>query len=247
MNEPKSTPPESASIRLDVDGEVARLILSRPHSRNALTDQLCSELIAALTELRTSREVRVVVLQGDGPTFCAGGDRVVPTQLAAGDRDDRLHMAEIYSEAFARLDELPQPTIAQIRGAAIGGGALLAITCDLRVCEESSIFRLPEAAMGQYLLAAGTSRLVREIGAPRAKDFILTGRTLDAELAREWGLVTRVAPDARLDAEVDELCATLAALPAHTARLALDSVRAASARGSSGWADNYLAVGGHSG
>ncbi len=233
----------ATNIVLTVETSVARITLARPQSRNALTDQVIEELLVALERVENAPTIRVVIIEGEGPTFCAGGDTKVETQLTSVSRAERLEMAERYSRVFSRLEGLPQTTIARVRGAAIGGGALLALTCDLRVCDDSALFRFPEVPMGQYLMAAGTARLVREIGAPRARDLLLTGRPLDAQSALDWGLVTRVVDDENaLDDEIAQLCQTIAAIPGDTARLTLESIRSCAPLRSSSWADDYLAT-----
>ncbi len=244
-SEPQSVTAPAAGageVQLRVDGAIAQITLARPSSRNALTDQVIRDLLAILDEVGSSTTVRAVILEGEGSTFCAGGDTKVPTRLTSPSQAERLEMAELYGRAFARLDNLPQATIARVRGPAIGGGALLAITCDLRVCDFSAVFRFPEVPMGQYLMAAGTSRLVRELGVPRTRDLLLTGRSLDATAALDWGVVTRVVEGDALDAHVDEMAAGIAAIPGNTARMTLESIRSCSSKAASSWADDYLAT-----
>lgn len=240
MSTPSAPSPSFATIRLDVADRIGTLLIDRPDSRNALTDQVCIELSQALEFVERSNDIGVVVLRGAGPVFCAGGDRKEPSELQSPDRATRIRMARRWDELYDRLDRLQQPTVARLTGAAIGGGALLALACDLRVADSSVVLRFPEVAMGQYLLAAGTARIVGEAGPARARDLLLTGRSLDAATAEQWGLLNRVVDAGDLDATVDEICATLIGIRPGVASLTRQSVRAATAGRSSGWADAFL-------
>ncbi len=235
-----SSIPSLETVGFAVADAVATLTIARPDSRNALTDQVCIDLIAALGAVEESQDISVVVLTGEGPVFCAGGDRNKPSRLQSDDPTERLRMARRWDTLFEGFDRLRQPTVGALRGAAIGGGAMLALACDLRVAESNLILRFPEVLMGQYLLASGTARVVSEVGPARARDLLLTGRTIDAATAERWGLVNRVVEGRELDETVDELCGVLRDIPAPVATLTRQSVRAASYSAIPGWADAHL-------
>ncbi len=233
---------QSDGVRLTVKSRVAWLTLARPASRNALTDEVCLALDEYLGRIDRSSSIDVVVLSGDGPTFCAGGDRRVVSDLASTDPTKRRWMARRWEDMFRHLEDLEQPTVARLQGAAIGGGALLALACDLRIADSTFSLRLPEVQMGQFLMASGNARLAREVGPARARDLLLTGRSIDAATAERWGVVSRVTDEGQLDNAVAEVCETLLAVPRPVAGMVRRSIMAATISTDTSWADGVLAT-----
>ena len=205
-----------------VDG-VALVTLSRPRALNALSFALLTDLARAVEALDADPEVRAIVLTGSGTrAFAAGADIA---ELA-----EQTSASLAASEGFRGWDRVAAaatPTIAAVRGYALGGGCELAMACDLIVAGSDAVFGQPEVKLGIIPGGGGTQRLTRAIGAARAMELILTGRSIRAEEAAGLGLVTKVVPaEETLDAALD-LAAEIAALPAGAVRAAKAAVRAA--------------------
>jgi len=214
-------------VRVELDGEagVGRLTLARPDKLNALNDDLRAGLHAAVRTLADRDDVRVVVVAGAGRAFSAGADLAEridpgPTDLA------RRRATGRWQRVLEDLERLPQVTVARLHSHVIGGAGLLAAACDLRVASDDLSFAIPEVAIGIPLTWAGLPRLVREIGLPRTRDLVMTGRRLGAAEAEAWGLVHRVAPAAELDAAVDGLVAGLLSQPPAALAMTVDALRA---------------------
>ncbi len=196
------------TLSLAVDGHVAALALDRPEVHNALSIALCEALLDALGRIAANAAVRVVVLEGRGPSFCAGAD----LKERRGKPADWLsrHNRAIAAAASA-LAALPQPVVAALHGHTLGGGAELALACDLRVAAEGSRIGFPEVTLGIIPGGGGTQRLPRLVGPAVAKELIFTGRRIDAAEALRLGLVTEVVPDARLGEAARALAGRIAA------------------------------------
>jgi enoyl-CoA hydratase/carnithine racemase len=221
---------------------VCRVRLNRPEKLNALNEDVRIGLFDAFTQLADDTSVRVVVLEGAGRSFSAGAD------LAAGgdgvDRSwaERRQVAGAWQRLLDLMESVPQVTVARLHGHCIGGAALLAVSCDLRIAGDDLVVRIPELAIGIPLTWGGVPRIVREIGLPMARDLVMTERELSAAEALACGFVQRVVPGAELDKATGELVDRLIEMPA--APLAITrSMFAAIGReraGSSGWADADL-------
>jgi len=189
-------------------GGVVTITLNRPDKKNAANNTMWDELLATFRQISRSDEDRVVVITGAGGAFCAGAD------LWAGgaERHQLARMRDITDVALA-LHRLPQPTIAKVRGVAVGAGMNLALGCDLVVASDNARFSEIFAKRGLSIDFAGSWLLVRRIGLHRAKELVLFGDIIGAADADRIGVVNRVVPDAELDAFVDEWAARLAAGP----------------------------------
>jgi enoyl-CoA hydratase/carnithine racemase len=204
-----------ASALLETAGEngVLRLTLNRPQARNALTMALMQELISALGRAAVDPQVRVVVIAGAGPAFCAGHDL---RELRADPR------RETYEEVFALCSELmlaithlPKPVIAQVHGIATAAGCQLVATCDLAVAAADARFATPGVNIGLFCSTPMVA-LSRAVGRKAAMEMLLTGELIDAAHARELGLVNRVVPPAELPAAVEALARQIAGKSART-------------------------------
>ncbi len=195
-------------VGLAVDGRVATLALERPEVHNALSMALCEALLGELGRLAGDREVRVVILEGRGPSFCAGAD--LKERRGKPPAWVQRHNRAIAAVAGA-LAALPQPVIAAIHGHALGGGAELALACDFRIAAEGSRIGFPEATLGIIPGAGGTQRLPRLVGPAVAKELIFTGRRIDAAEALRIGLVGEVVPEAQLGEAARRLADRIAA------------------------------------
>ncbi len=201
------------------DGAILRIWLDRPERRNALNGTALEEIAAVFSALQTDFAIRVVILGGRGPSFCAGADRTDPpggTRLAASSdatERERRHISQIGLRAVRAIEEAEVVTIARVHGHAIGGGVALALACDFRVAAEETIFHVPEVDLGIPLTWGATPRLIQEVGAARARELILLCERIDARRAGDWGLVHRVVPAEALDQTVDAWAARIAAKP----------------------------------
>jgi enoyl-CoA hydratase len=184
-------PAERVPISLHVGGGVAVITLRRPQKMNAINYAMWSTIARMVHQVSKDERVRVLVLRGEGRNFSAGSD------LKELGKSDLLQVEEIFhraEECAAALEESPLPTIACIRGYAMGTGLLLALACDMRIAEQDATLGMPIARLGITLSEAFVKRLVALTGPGKMKDLVYTGRFVDAEEAMRLGLVERVVP-----------------------------------------------------
>ncbi|HEY3216588.1 MAG TPA: enoyl-CoA hydratase-related protein [Candidatus Eisenbacteria bacterium] len=201
------------------DGPVARVWLNRPEQHNALSPAMGAELTEALHGLAHDQAVRIVVLGGHGPSFCAGAD--IGAMKASGARsfDENLAEAQRLGRMFAALGDLPQPVVGRIHGSVYGGGVGLLCATDIPVAAEDSRFGLTEVRLG-ILPALISPYVIRRLGDRNARELMLTGERFDAATAFRVHLVQHVCPLHELDAKVEErVQALLAGGPAAQRRI----------------------------
>lgn len=202
----------NAPLRRALADGVLTLTLDRPDKRNALSRALIAALHTELEQADLEAGVRVIVLQGAGPDFCAGAD--LAELLASRDRTlaenerDALELGHL----FLRLRSLPYPVIASVQGRALAGGAGLVAAADLVVAADDAKFGFPEIKRG-FVPAMVMALLRRQVGERLAFDLVATGRTLSAAEAREAGLITEVVIPVELPARTAVLARELAAAP----------------------------------
>lgn len=203
------------AVIVEKDGHVLTVTLNRPEKRNAIDRQMVREVREALHSLRADPDVRTLVLTGAGDkVFAAGADIA---ELLQRNRADALEA--INSSLFKELEELPFPSIAAIKGFALGGGLELAMACDLRVAGKSARLGQPEVSLGILPGAGAIQRLPRLVGYGRAKELIFTGRVIEADEALQIGLVNRVVDDAHVLESALELAGQIAKQSALAVRL----------------------------
>jgi enoyl-CoA hydratase/carnithine racemase len=196
------------SVRLDLDGPVARITLNRPEVLNAGDPGWVAELNDVVARVGTTRDLRVAVITGAGRAFSTGVDLKA---LAAGDMTLPHFVA--WEDAMTAIERMPLPFIAAINGHCLGGGLQLALVCDYRLAAAAAVIGLP--AVKECLIPSmALYRLPRLIGAARARELILTGDPITAARAEQYGLVDRVVPTADFSRAVDECIARFLALPA---------------------------------
>jgi len=179
-------------VRLERRGPVGILTIDREARRNALSRMTLVELGRLGMELVADSSIRAIVVTGAGDkVFCAGAD--LKERQGFTNEDVRAQVG-LYRTELAVLDKSPKPVIAAMNGSAYGGGLELALICDLRVVVAHAQIGLPETTLGIIPGAGGTQRLPRIVGEARAKEMILLGRPLTADVALAWGLVNRVTP-----------------------------------------------------
>ncbi|MEV0170531.1 crotonase/enoyl-CoA hydratase family protein [Streptomyces sp. NPDC050803] len=195
-------------VRVERQGPVTTVVLSRPEARNAVDGPTADELTDAFREFEADEEARVAVLWGEGGTFCAGAD----LKALGTERSNRVEEAGDGPMGPTRM-RLSKPVIAAVAGHAVAGGLELALWCDLRVAEEDAVFGVFCRRWGVPLIDGGTVRLPRLIGTSRALDMILTGRPVPASEAYDIGLANRLVPTGTARTEAEALAASIAHFP----------------------------------
>jgi methylglutaconyl-CoA hydratase len=192
----------SLLTRTDED-QVATVVLSRPDSHNALNAALIEELTRCFEEISDDDGVRVVVLAGEGRSFCAGADIGYMRETATFSYEENLEDARRLAMMYWTIDECPKPLVARVQGAAMGGGAGLVAVADVVVTDAEAWFAFSEVRLG-IAPASISPFVVRKIGPSHARSLFLTGERFDAERAHEIGLVHRVVSREGLDAAVEQ-------------------------------------------
>ncbi|MFQ4150414.1 enoyl-CoA hydratase-related protein [Arthrobacter sp. LAPM80] len=210
-------------VTLEQRGAVALLTLNRPEALNALGADLVARLGDRLADAGADQAVRAVVITGSGKAFCAGADITeVPEMIGAMPTGvlpfDRL---------FATLGSLAKPTIAAVRGLALGGGCELVLACDIAVAGRSARFGVPEVKLGVIPGGGGTQRLVHAVGKAKAMRMLLTGAPVDALWANAAGLVADVVDDSEVLNLALDIAAQIALNAPLAVALAADSARTA--------------------
>jgi methylglutaconyl-CoA hydratase len=190
-------------LRRTDNGVVSTVTLARPDSRNALNVDLIEELTSCFEEISDDDRVRVVVLAGEGRSFCAGADIGYMRETAAFSYEENLEDARRLAMMYWTIDECPKPLVARVQGAAMGGGAGLVAVADVAVADAGARFAFSEVRLG--IAPASISHfVVRKVGPSHARSLFVTGERFDAERAREIGLVHDVVSEDELDASVDD-------------------------------------------
>jgi enoyl-CoA hydratase/carnithine racemase len=187
---------------------VATVLLARPGARNAVSTGMLEELVGALGDLATEPGIRVVVLGGDGPDFCAGADFAELAGARSG--PSGIDYGRAFEDALAAVETHPAPVIASVHGAALGAGCQLVVACDLAVAAEDARLGIPAARLGVLITFENIQRLVLGVGPKRAGEILYTGRTLTGVEAADWGLVNQAVPADRLGARVADLAEEVA-------------------------------------
>lgn len=194
-----------ALLRAEAAGPIVHVRLDRPAKRNAISDQLITELHACFVNLPV--DTRVAIISGEGQHFCAGLDlsALVERDVAEGVLHSRMWHAAFDAVQFGRV-----PVIAVLHGAVVGGGLELAAACHLRVAEASAYFGLPEGQRGLFVGGGGSARIPRLMGVARMSDMMLTGRVYSAEDGERAGLAQYLVPDGQGLAKALELAQRIA-------------------------------------
>lgn len=192
--------PAYESIRVERNGRFVTLTLDRPEKRNSLAVDVMLEITDALRRIGGS-DVDGVILAANGPVFSAGHNFA---DMAGADLESTRHVFAVCTEMMNTLQGIPQPVIAQVHALATAAGCQLVATCDLAVAAESAAFAIPGGKGGLFCHTPLVA-VARNVGRKRALEMAMTGDTVDAQTAADWGLVNRVVPDAQLDQAVLEL------------------------------------------
>ena len=196
-------------LEIERRGAAAWLWLNRPELRNALNDLVLHSISNSLKEFEKDAAVRVLVLAGRGQAFCAGGDLSRMEQASKMTRAKSKAEAGRFAKLLYRMHTYPKPLIARVHGAAFAGGMGLVAACDLVVAAEEAEFCLPEVKIG-LVPAMISPYIVRVLGEPQARRYILTGERLAAREAHRIGFVHECVAAAEMDAQVEKFVAQLA-------------------------------------
>lgn len=202
------------AISLVIDGALAVATLARAPV-NAIDEAWLERLDQALDALESAADVSCLLIRSSEKAFCAGADlALMRSRFATPEgREKMIAFVRELQRVYARLERLPQATIAEIGGAAMGGGFELALACDLRIASDDARLGLPEARLGLLPGAGGTQRLTRIAGEALAKRLILRGEVLTGAAAAELGLVHWAVPASELAARARAVAAEITALP----------------------------------
>ena len=205
--------PEFETIRYDIHDGLATITLNRPEKRNAMNAQMFTDLAAAGERAADDSGVRVVLVRGEGPVFCAGLDIGLMGTLA-GSRGARFRSFVRHAQRpFRVLATMDKPTVAAVQGHAVGAGFQLALACDLRVIADDAHLGMFEIRFGLVPDLGGNHRLARIVGPARAKELVWTARAVSAEEAERIGLANRVVSGETLAKEAEAFAREIAASP----------------------------------
>jgi methylglutaconyl-CoA hydratase len=208
------------ALRVERDGEILRVTLARPETRNAFDAELISALAEAFVDVGTAR---AVVLAGDGPSFCAGADIEWMRASRQLDYDANIADATALRRMLEAIDGCPAPVIAVVQGHALGGGAGLVACADIVIAHETAVFAFPEVKLG-ITPAVISPFVVRKIGESAARRYFVTGERFDALAAQRIGLIHDVTIDLELTLErvLGEIGSAAPRASRHAKRLVLE-------------------------
>jgi enoyl-CoA hydratase len=230
-------------FRLEVADHIATLVLDRPPA-NAINAEWTAALHALLDGLAARSDWKILHIRSAHSMFCAGADlKTMQERFAARNGADLIAQdARGYQRLFARMEKLPQVTLAEIGGAAMGGGLELALACDLRIAAEEAKIGLPEVRLGLLPGAGGTQRMTHLCGSAVARRLILGAEILDGVEACRLGVVQWAVPRAALAETARAHAKRIAALPGHALAQAKTCIAAASASNDAGYAEEIRAT-----
>lgn len=209
MEPAAGAPPfETIEVEVDVGARTGRITLNRPSKLNAMSPTMLAELVTAAAWFDSATEAVAVVVRGRGRSFCAGFD--LGSFSEQREPGDAQHTADLGRRMADAITGMRAVTIAAVHGHCVGGGLVLAASCDLRVAEADASFSIPEVDLGIPLAWGGIPRLVREIGPAATKDLVMTCRRFGTDEAARLGLITRVVDAGEALVVADTLAAELA-------------------------------------
>ncbi len=205
---------EYSNIVVEATTPVGKLTLNRPEKLNALSLELIREVIQACEELAAS-DAKVVIIGAKGRAFSAGFDLAdfASSDMVGGDDQGRYEAAKLGETMLESIEDLPQVTIAALRGNVVGGGFVLAIAADLRIASETMVISVPEVELGIGYAWGAIPRLVQEAGPTLARELVMTCRPFPAGEAHQRGLINRVVADETLESAALEMAELIASKP----------------------------------
>lgn len=215
---------EPSDILFEISGGVGYLTVNRPDQRNAMTWAMYQRLVEVCEEVDRDDRIKVLVITGRGDRAFISGTDIAQFPAFRGNPQAGIEYEERIDRVLGRLEAVHAPTIASIRGFAIGGGLGIALACDLRLAADTAQFGIPNIRLGNCLSMKNYTRLVALLGPARTKEMIYTARHVDAREAHAWGLVNEVVPSAALEARTRELAEAIASAPPITLRVSKEAV-----------------------
>lgn len=199
-----------------LDDGIYEFVISQPARRNALNAQMWADMPKVLKEAENLPGIKVLIVRGDGDHFASGADISEFGTLYAT-RETSKQISEDIAAGFQALAEFPLPTIAQIRGACVGGGCGLALCCDIRFADETSKFAVTPAKLGLVYPFADVQRLIETVGIPNAKDILFSARLIKSSGAEKMGLINKLFKPDELKNGVMDYAKGLTVLSAQSA------------------------------
>ncbi|HEX7411001.1 MAG TPA: enoyl-CoA hydratase-related protein [Bacteroidales bacterium] len=190
------------TINVEIKDAVATVSLNRPDIRNAFNEVMIAELITCFESLQGKADVRIIVLRGEGKSFCAGADLNWMHDVAKYTYQENYHESLQLSKCFYTIYTSPKPTIAVVHGAAIGGANGLLAACDMAYCDNDTIFSLSEVKIG-IVPACISPYVIKRVGEYGARELMLTGRRINGPEAQSFGLVNKSLAAEDIEAHVN--------------------------------------------
>ncbi|QTL02358.1 enoyl-CoA hydratase/isomerase family protein [Aquabacter sp. L1I39] len=221
----------AGDVSISVEGGIARLVLTNPERRNAISSAMWRALSAFAAEAVGRSDIRVALLRGEGTLAFSGGADISDFSAARSDASGAQSYDELVESACAAIEAIPFPVVALVHGACVGAGAALAASCDLRIAADNGFFAIPAARLGLGYDPRGVARLVRAYGAQTVRQLFYGAERLDARRAFELGALDHMAAPDEVDALADRVVSRIAENAPLTLRAAKLSIRAATGAG----------------
>jgi len=193
-----------STIKLETSNGIATILLNRPDIRNAFNEVMIAELTDAFQQAGEMDTIRVIILKGEGKSFCAGADLNWMRDVSAYSYEQNYAESLRLSECFFAIYSSPKPTIAVVHGAAIGGANGLLAACDMAICDNETVFSLSEVKIG-IVPACISPYVIKRVGEYGARELMLTGRRISGSEAETYKLVNKSLPVEQIDAYVDQM------------------------------------------
>ena len=203
---------EWQTMKLVGDGPVRHLVFSRPEVHNAINSQFLQDLAQALLHIETVKDLRVVIIRGEGPSFCSGADQKEKL-THGGSLGEMMGRSRAGARGIAGIGDMTPVSIAAVHGHAIGGGAILAMACDFRVASTDARLSIREVSLGISLSWQSIPNVVNLVGPTRAKEMIIFGDTYGPEKMVEYGVYSQVVEPAKLVAAAEALAQRVVSQP----------------------------------
>ncbi len=217
----------AGTISISVESGIARLALSNPERRNAISAGMWQQIADFANSAKQKRDIRVAILRGEGEKAFSGGADISDFNGARADASGAQTYDDLVEAACAAVEALPFPTLALIRGACVGAGAALAASCDLRIGADDAFFAVPAARLGLGYDPRGMPRLLRAFGSQGTRTLFFTAERLSAQRAFELGAIDALVEAAQIEANADKLAQRICENAPLTLKAAKLAIRAA--------------------
>ena len=193
-----------STLKYEKDGRIGRVTFNRPEIHNAFNGTVITEMSRLFTELEKDDDLRVILLTGEGKSFCAGADLNWMREVVNQSFEENLDESNALADLFYQIYSFKRPVVGRINGAAIGGGTGFVAVCDIAIAARSAKFSFSEVKIGVVPACIGPY-VIRKMGEGKARELFITGERMNAERALSVGLVNTVVDADQLDAEIDNL------------------------------------------